>query len=316
MKLLIVISLFLMIVVALLQGSVDIDFFHMTQIQRDILIHVRLPRVLMAAVVGASLSLSGTLLQYVMKNPLADSFTTGISASSAMGAVFAIMLGLSYILPIFALFGGLIGLIVVYKISSVGGRIQPITMLLAGIVMNTFCSAVISFVKFLSDDSVSSIVFWLMGGFQNSSIHRVITLFILLCIIFLSIRKDYLSMDILCFDDTTALASGVDVSFLRKKIFFSASLLTAFCVGYAGIIGFVGLIVPHIMRLIKFVKAEELIPICLFGGAFFMVLNDLVSRTILPEGQELPVGIITSSIGGLFFLYLLLKRRKELYYFA
>ena len=102
---------------------------------------------------------------------------------------------------------------------------------------------------------------------------------------------------------------------MRKEAFFLAALLTAFSVGYAGIIGFVGLIVPHVIRLMKFVKASELVPLSVLAGAVFMIFNDLISRTLLSEGQELPVGIITSSLGGLFFLYLLIKRKRELYYF-
>jgi len=129
------------------------------------------------------------------------------------------------------------------------------------------------------------------------------------------IRGDYLKLDILCFDDTTASSTGVDVHGLRKKLFFAAALLTSFSVGYAGIIGFVGLIIPHILRLGNFVKASYLLPASLTGGAAFMIATDLIARTILQQGQELPVGVITSSIGGVFFLYLLIKRRKELFYF-
>ncbi len=302
-------------VIAVSKGAVEIPLLGMTEVQRDILLYVRIPRVLLAGLVGASLVLSGTLFQYVMKNPLADSFTTGVSASSAMGAVVAIMLGLGPVLPVFALAGGLTGLAAVYKISSVRGRVQPITMLLAGIVISTFASATISLMKFLSDDAVSSIIFWLMGGFQSASMGKVATLAGVLAASFAVIRRDYLSLDIICFDDTTASSSGVDVARLRRKAFFIAALLTAFSVGYAGIIGFVGLVVPHVVRLLRYVKAAELIPLSLLCGALFMILNDLVARTVLSEGQELPVGIITSSIGGVFFLYLLIKRKKELYYF-
>lgn len=296
-------------------GAVKIHFLDMTATEREILLFVRMPRVFLSGLVGASLALSGTLFQYVMKNPLADSFTTGVSASSAMGAVIAIMLGLGAVLPLFALAGGLTGLLVVYKIASVRGRVQPITMLLAGIVISTFASATISLMKYLSDDAVSSIIFWLMGGFQSASVNKVIILALVLCGSFFAIRRDFLSLDIICFDDTTAASSGVNVANLRRKTFFVAALLTAFSVGYAGIIGFVGLVIPHIIRLLKFVKSTDLIPLSLFGGAIFMIMNDLISRTILTEGQELPVGIITSSIGGVFFLYLLIKRKRELYYF-
>ncbi len=302
-------------VAALYKGAVNMDFTDLSDIDKDILLYVRIPRVFLAGLVGASLTLSGVLFQYVMKNPLADSFTTGVSASSAMGAVVAIMLGMGVVLPLFALGGGLIGLLAVYKISSVKGRVQPITMLLAGIVISTFASSVISLMKYLADDSVASIIFWLMGGFQGASVEKVAIMIVLLAISYGITRRDYLSLDIICFDDTTALSSGIDVHKLRRKAFFIAALLTAISVGYAGIIGFVGLIIPHLIRLLKFVKAADLVPLSLLLGAAFMIFNDWVARVIMPEGQELSVGIITSAIGGLFFLYLLTKRKKELYYF-
>ncbi len=310
-------AVFLIIIMflALVSGAVEINFTDMSPVQKDILLHVRGPRVILAALVGAALSLSGALFQYVMKNPLADSFTTGVSSSSAMGAVVAIMLGVVNLIPIFALVTGLIGLYAVYKISSVKGNVQPITMLLAGIVIHTFAASVISLMKFLSDDAVSSIIFWLMGGFQAASLHNITVLAIVLIVSIVVMRTEFLSLDIISFDDTTAASSGVNVDQLRRKAFFIAALLTAISVGYAGIIGFVGLIIPHMVRLLKFVKASELIPISLLIGAGFMVLNDLIARTAMGDGRELSVGIITSFIGGLFFLYLLIKRKRELFYF-
>ncbi len=315
MRLILLAALAVAFIAAISAGAVKIDLLSMSDMERNIIFDVRLPRVVLAGLVGAALALSGVLFQYVMKNPLADSFTTGVSASSAMGAVIAIMLGLMPYIPLFALAGGVAGLSLVYRIASYRGRIQPITMLLAGIVLSTFASATISFMKFLSDDAVSSIIFWLMGGFQAATPSKDMILFAVICVSFLVVRGDYLRLDILCFDDTTASSTGVDVNRLRKKLFFAAALLTAFSVGYAGIIGFVGLIIPHILRLGNFVKASYLLPASLIGGAAFMIATDLIARTILQEGQELPVGVITSSIGGVFFLYLLVKRRKELFYF-
>ncbi len=315
MKYILLLILCITFCMALFAGAVDINFRSMSEIEKNILIDVRLPRVMLAGLVGASLAMSGALFQYVMKNPLADSFTTGVSASSAMGAVVAILLGLSPFIPLFSLISGITGLYIVYRIASYRGRVQPITMLLAGIVISTFASSAISFMKFLSDDAVSSIVFWLMGGFQSATFTKNLVLLLILSFSYIIIGKDYLKLDILCFDDTTALSSGVDVSALRKKIFFLAALLTSFSVGYSGIIGFVGLIIPHILRLAKLVRASLLIPATVTGGAAFMIATDTAARTMLTQGQELPVGVITSSTGGLFFLYLLIKRRKELFYF-
>jgi iron complex transport system permease protein len=302
--------------ISISMGSININPFHMSELHQSIILRIRLPRVLMAGLIGAALSLSGVLFQYVMKNPLADSFTTGVSASSAVGAVTAMLLGLSELIPLFALLGGISGLYLVFNIASYRGRIQPITMLLAGIVLSTFASALISLMKYFSNDGVSSIIFWLMGGFQNSAPLHVLYLFIAIMVSFLIVRVDYLKLDIICFDDTTASSSGVDVDKMRKKLFFIAALLTAFSVGYAGIIGFVGLIIPHLIRLSGIVRASALITASLIVGASFMMAADLIARIILRDGQELPVGIITSTVGGMFFMYLLVKRRKELYYFS
>ncbi len=300
---------------ALYSGTIKLNFFHLSALEKDIFFSVRLPRVLMAGLVGAALTLSGLLFQYVMKNPLADSFTTGVSASAALGGVLAILMGLGNLLPLFALGTGLLGLFIVYSIASYRGQVQPITMLLAGIVINTFASAIISLLKYLSDDSVSSIIFWLMGGFQWASFRRVAVLLTTLAVSLLFLSRKTLALDLLCFDDQTALSTGLYIHHLRRMLFFVATMLTAVSVAYAGIIGFVGLIVPHLIRLCGFVRASELVPLSLIFGAGFMILNDLLARTILPNGQELPVGIITSALGGLFFLNLLIRKKKELYYF-
>ncbi len=308
-------ALLMIMFVALTNGAVEINLTEMSELQREILFSVRGPRVLMAGLVGAALALSGALFQYVMKNPLADSFTTGVSSSSAMGAVLAIMIGLVPLIPVFSLIAGLIGLYAVYRISLVKGNVQPLTMLLAGIVVHTFAASAISLMKFLSDDSVASIIFWLMGGFQSASIQNTLILLVVLFFSTIFIQRDFLSLDIISFDDATAVSSGVNVDRLRKKAFFIAALLTAISVGYVGIIGFVGLIIPHTIRLFGIVRASDLIPISLFTGAFFMIFSDLVARQALSDGRELSIGIITSFIGGIFFLYLLIKRKKELFSF-
>ncbi len=305
----------LILFLAVRYGAVTLDPFHLTPLTREILFSVRLPRIVLAALEGAALALSGLLFQYVMKNPLADSFTTGVSSSAALGGVLAILLGCGRLLPLFALASGLLGLYVVYRIASYSGRVQPLTMLLAGIVINTFASALISLLKYLSDDSVTSIVFWLMGGFQWASWWRDGVLLLVLCTAFGALWRETLALDILCFDDQTALSSGLNLNRLRWTLFFWATLLSAVSVAYAGIIGFVGLIVPHLLRLAGFVRAQELLPLSLLFGASFMTLNDLLARTVLSQGQELPVGIITAALGGLFFLNLLLKKKKELFYF-
>lgn len=310
-----IVSLFVSLLIAVTHGAVKIDFKNLTALEKNILLYVRIPRVLLAALVGAALVLSGLLFQYVMQNPLADAFTTGASASAALGAVTAIFLGFQPLIFPFALGFTLLGLFLVYRIAAFRGRLLPITMLLAGIVISTFSSAAISLLKYLSEDSVASIVFWLMGGFQNASYPRVAVLAVLIVVITLILHNKALALDLLGFDEASAVSSGVNIHRLRREILFYGALLTTFCVAFSGIIGFVGLIVPHILRLLGVTRARSLIFTGILSGAVFMVLADLQSRAILPGGEELPVGILTSTLGGLFFLYLLVKRRRILYEF-
>ncbi|WP_297056550.1 iron ABC transporter permease [Thermosulfurimonas sp.] len=298
---------------SLSHGAVPVDLFHPDELSRRILLEVRLPRVLLAALSGASLSLAGLYFQYVMQNPLADSFTTGASASAALGAVLALLFfGETWVLPS-ALFLAFLGLVAVLRIASLRGRLLPVTMLLAGIVVNTFASASISLLKFLAQESVASLVFWLMGGFQNATYLRCAGLAaILFGACFYGLYRAP-ALDLTAFDDETARASGVPLYRLRRELLFLGALLTAVTVSFSGIIGFVGLIVPHLLRLAGFLRAEMLLPLSLLFGASFLVLADLLSRVLLSQGQELPVGVLTSALGGLFFLYLLVKRRRELY---
>ncbi len=294
------------------KGAVSVNIFHLTPLQRDILLSVRIPRVILAAGVGACLVVAGILFQYVLQNPLADSFTTGASSCAALGAVVALVIGLRFMIFPFALIFSLLGLLVVYKISSVKGKVIPITVLLAGIVLSTFSSASISLIKFVAQDSITSIVFWLMGGFQNATPFQDLLVFLILFVVVFRLSQLFPAIDIISFDDFTAISSGVDVYRLRKELMFYGALLTAVSVAFSGVIGFVGLIVPHILRLLKLIKARQIVFCGVLAGASFMIIADLLSRVLLSSGEELPVGVLTSTIGGGFFLYLLIQRKKSI----
>ncbi len=282
-------------------------------VAREIFWEVRVPRVLLAALVGVSLSVSGLFFQYVMQNPLADAFTTGAAASSALGAVLALFVGAAALMLPAALLAALLGLLVVFRVASIRGRLLPVSMILAGIVVSTFSSAAISFLKFLSEDAVASIVFWLMGGFQNASWEKVALLGSVVLVSLLVLWPRSLALDLMAFDDETARTSGLNIDRLRKELLFLGALLTAVSVSFAGIIGFVGLIVPHVLRLLGLYQAKKLLVFSCLLGAVFMINTDLLSRVVLAGGEELPVGVFTSLLGGVFFLYLLLKRKRELY---
>jgi len=313
-KLLVIIFLFALAASCLI-GSTAINPFAASPVERDILFGLRLPRVLFSAVIGAMLGLSGSVYQLTLKNPLADSFTTGAASSSALGAVLAIAFGLPVALvPIAALVTGLVGLMTVYRLSKTNGVINPVTMILAGVVMNIVASAVISFAKYFFEDSLSSIVFWLMGGFFVVDWGKLILCSVVLLIAYLLFAGRALQLNMLALDEHSAQSLGVNVDRLRTVAFVVATALVAVAVSHTGIIGFVGLIVPHVSRSLFGSDMKQNLFFSSLLGALLLVLADAASRSIIPGGAELPVGIITALLGGIFFLYLLQTRRERFWH--
>lgn len=315
MKKLLLIIFALALVGACLVGSTAINPFAPSPVERDILLSLRLPRVLFSAVIGAMLGLSGSVYQLTLKNPLADSFTTGAASSSALGAVLAIAFGLPLpLVPIAALATGLIGLLSVYHLSKTNGIINPVTMILAGVVMNIVASAIISFAKYFFEDSLSSIVFWLMGGFFVVDWGKLLLCTVVLVLAFLLFAGRALQLNLLALDEHSAQSLGVNVDRLRTLSFVVATALVAVAVSHTGIIGFVGLIVPHVARSLFGSDMRHNLFFSVLLGALLLVLADAAARSIIPGGAELPVGIITALLGGVFFLYLLRTRRERFWH--
>ena len=268
----------------------------------------------MAFLIGGALGLSGALFQLVLKNPLADGFTTGVASSSALGAVVAISLGLPlFSVPLIAFISGLLGLITVYKISRSVSGLNPVTLILAGIVINIISSSIISFLKYYFDESVGSIVFWLMGGFYQFEPVKILIVFSISSVCFLFFYKNGLKLNVLAFDEISASNMGVNFKFYRNVSFIGAALLAALAVSFSGIIAFVGLIVPHIVRGIFGSNMKKVVFYSTLFGADLTLISDTVSRSIIPSGSELPVGIITSIVGGSFFIYILIKRKERIW---
>lgn len=296
-------------------GSTAINPLNASPVERDILLGLRLPRVLFSAVIGAMLGLSGSIYQLTLKNPLADSFTTGAASSSALGAVLAIALGLPLpLVPVIALTTGLVGLLSVYRLSKTNGIINPVTMILAGVVINVVASAVISFAKYFFEDSLSSIVFWLMGGFFVVDWGKLLFCALVLLVTYILFIGKALQLNLLAFDEHSAQSLGINVDRLRTVSFIVATALVAVAVSHTGIIGFVGLIVPHISRSLFGSDMRQNLFFSTLLGALLLVLADAAARSIIPGGAELPVGIITALLGGLFFLYLLRTRRERFWH--
>jgi iron complex transport system permease protein len=283
-----------------------------TETERAIILSLRFPRALLAGLVGAGLSVSGAIFQALLKNPLADPYILGVSSGAAVGAIVAILMGLSTLslgLPLASFMGALLTILAVFYFGRQEGKVHPNTLLLAGVIIGSFLSALIMFFISVSQkEELHTIIFWLMGDFSFSNYQtiRIIFPYILLSFIFLYSRARQLNLILSGEED--ALQLGVNVENLRLISYLSASLLTAASVSVCGLIGFVGLIVPHSVRLIFGPDHRLLIPCSALVGASFLIASDTLARTLLAP-IELPVGVITATFGGPFFIYLL-KTRK------
>jgi len=283
-----------------------------TETEQAIILSLRFPRALLAGLVGAGLSVSGAIFQALLKNPLADPYILGVSSGAAVGAIVAILMGLSTLslgLPLASFMGALLTILAVFYFGRQEGKIHPNTLLLAGVIIGSFLSALIMFFISVSQkEELHTIIFWLMGDFSFSNYQtiRIIFPYILLSFLFLYSRARQLNL--ILSGEENALQLGVNVENLRLISYLSASLLTAASVSVCGLIGFVGLIVPHSVRLIFGPDHRLLIPCSALVGASFLIASDTFARTLLAP-IELPVGVITAAFGGPFFIYLL-KTRK------
>ena len=280
--------------------------------ERTIILSLRLPRAILAGMVGAGLSVSGATFQALLRNPLADPYILGVSSGAAVGAILVILLGLgthSLGLPLASFLGALLTVLMVFYFGRQDRKIHPHTLLLAGVIIGSFLSALIMFFISVSQkEELHTIIFWLMGDFSFSNARAI---FIIFPYIFLGIFLLYFrsrQLNLILSGEENAVQLGVDVERLKLISYLSASLLTAASVSVCGLIGFVGLIIPHSVRLIFGPDHRLLIPASAFIGASFLIASDTVARTLLAP-TELPVGVITAAFGGPFFIYLLRTRK-------
>ncbi len=273
---------------------------------------VRLPRVLGAALIGAILALSGTAFQGILRNPLADPYILGVSAGASLGAAVMSLLPLKntvYAWSIAAFLGALTVTFLVYKLASLGivRRVQD--LLLAGVAMGSLASSIVSIILVLNRASMDKVIMWMMGSLSGISWQAIgmLTLYLIPGFVILVLRSRV--FDALLLGEEAAWNLGVDVYKQTRIILITASFLAAAAVSVSGVIGFVGLMVPHILRMLLGPNHKLLLPASLLGGGVLLVATDCLSRTVLAP-TELPVGVITSLLGAPFFLYLL-KRNKE-----
>jgi iron complex transport system permease protein len=281
--------------------------------EADILLRIRLPRALLAAIVGAALSVSGVLFQALLRNPLADPFVLGVSGGAALGGVAVLSvgstlgLGQAFVPP--AAFGGaLLSLMVLFAVAGRRGRLSPTTLLLTGVVFNAFASAAIVFAASLGGLGDGARVFlWLVGSLAVATPGLVTAVGVVVLLGVLATLPFARPLDLLALGEESAAQLGVDVARLRPLLLVVGSLLVGAGVAVSGLIGFVGLILPHLLRLVLGPEHRLLLPSAALGGAVFLVVCDTVARTLL-GGRELPVGAITALAGGPLFLWLLRRQ--------
>lgn len=278
-----------------------------------IVFQMRLARVILAALVGAGLAASGVVLQGLLINPMADPYVLGISQGAALGATAAMLatggilaMGI-YSVPLIAFLGGLVTSIIVYNLARVGNRVQMSTLLLAGIAVGLFLSSITSYLMITSGQNVHQILFWMIGGFSGRGWDHVKVLLPYILTGYILMQIYARRMNVILLGEEQAQHLGIDVERMKKVLMAAATLTTASAVSVSGVIAFVGLIIPHAVRLMVGPDHRVLLPAAALTGAIFLIMADALARVIaVPE--EIPVGIITALCGGPFFMYLLRKK--------
>ena len=279
-----------------------------------ILFEIRLPRVLAGAIVGAALSTAGVAFQGIFRNSMADPYVIGVSSGAAVGAAFAIVIGTGFGIPVLgdipllAFLGALLTIFAVYNVARAGPRVPVTTLLLSGIAFSIFLSAIVALLEVFAGWELHTLVFWLMGGFSYVELKDVWAIGIPVSASILVIYVYARDLNILQLGEEEARHLGVETEKTKRILIVAGSLATACAVSVSGIIGFVGLIIPHITRLIVGPDHRVLIPASMLSGAIFIMLCDTLARIALAP-IDLPVGIVTALCGGPFFMYLLKKKK-------
>ena len=280
-----------------------------------VLLDIRLPRIVLGLLIGAALAVSGVLMQAIFGNPLADAAVVGISSGAALGAALSLTFSLTLLgmwtTPAFAFVGGLVAVLSVYFISRSNGRTEVVTLLLTGIAINAIGGAGLAFLTFLGTNSTrEQIVFWQLGSLNGAHWTNVGVIAPLIAVGVAVALFTARSLDLFALGERTARHLGVRVELLRVVVIITVALLVCAAVAFAGIIGFVGLVVPHLMRMLIGPAHLPLVISSALGGALLIALADLVARTAIPLA-DMPIGMITSLVGGPFFLWLLVRTRRR-----
>jgi len=283
-----------------------------------IILEIRLPRVILAGLVGGALALAGATYQGLFRNPLADPYLIGVAQGAALGAVVGFLLPSPWhamgfgIIPLLAFAGALVSTTIVYTLARVGKTLPVTTLILAGVALGALLGSVVSYLIISSGEKMHGIIFWLMGSFSLSQWAevRVVLPYVVagVVIILLYARP----LNVMQLDEEQAQQLGINVERLKLVLLAAATLITAAAVSFVGTIGFVGIIIPHAVRLIWGPDHRFLLPLSVLSGAIFLILADVIARTVLAP-TEIPIGVITALVGAPFFLYLLRRRKRVIF---
>lgn len=293
-----------------------IDTSKINESHQIIIIGIRLPRVVLAALIGAALSVAGTSFQGLFKNSLADPYVIGSSSGGALGAALAIVLKSKLSIPgfgivsLFAFSGALLTTYVVYILGKIGGKLSVTSIILAGTAMNSMLSAALSLILLFNKEQMHEIVMWTMGSFSAASWEQIKIVAVGIIAGILVIFGCSKDLNLMMLGEEQAEHLGVNTGLLKKIILLSGSFITGLAVSVSGVVGFVGMFIPHISRLIFGPDNRIVIPFSLLFGAMFLMAADAASRTLISPA-EIPVGILTAIVGGPFFIYLLIKNKRK-----
>lgn len=292
-----------------------IDITEIAQVYEKIVWQIRMPRILLAGLVGCGLSVVGAVFQGLFRNPLADPHVLGVSSGAAVGATLAILSGAGLhvlglgLIGTLAFAGALLTAFIVYRLSCLGNQLPVVNILLTGTVVSTMLSSVISLLMTFHHDKIEQVYLWTLGSFSAANWDKLsfMGIFTVLCcgIMFLFSRE----LDVITLGSDTAESLGIPTDRMKKILILVASMQVAACVSISGIIGFVGLVIPHCIRMISGPRHKELLPLSGIGGAIFMIVCDTIARNAAAP-SEIPVGVITAMLGTPYFIYLLQRNKR------
>lgn len=277
--------------------------------------YIRLPRLILATAIGMGLSVCGVVMQAIVKNPLADPYVLGISSGASLGATLAIMAGVgtflgSNFIGIMAFLGAFLISLAVVALANIGGRANSVKLLLAGTALSSVCSAFSSFVVYIAHDKegMQTVTYWMMGALGGATweIDGAVLVVVAAGIVFF--MTQYRTLNLMLLGDEASITLGTNLHRWRQMYLLVSAAIVGFAVYAAGMIGFVGLVIPHVVRMIYGTDHKKLIPISALVGAIFLIWADVGCRTLIP-GEEMPIGILTSIIGAPCFIYLMARRR-------